>query len=214
MSVTTVRGIPGSPFMRAVLITLIEKGAPYKLIPVAPGQHKAPEYMALHPFGRIPVIEHEGFVLYETQAILRYLDRVYPAPALTPADPKVAARMDQAMNISDWYLFRQAGIPIGFNRVVAPRIGAPVNEAVVAAALPEARTCFANIETFLGDRPYMAGDQLSLADLHMAPQVDMLADCAEGAEMLAGTRLAAWLERMRARPSVAATTWDRLLEAA
>ena len=123
MSVTTVRGIPGSPFMRAVLITLIEKSAPYKLLPVIPGQHKAPEYLALHPFGRIPVIEHDGFVLYETQAILRYLDRVYPAPALTPADPKAAARMDQAMNIADWYLFRLIGIPIMFNRVVAPRIG-------------------------------------------------------------------------------------------
>ncbi len=47
------------------------------------------------------MLEHEGFTLYESQAILRYLDRVLPAQVLTPADPKAAARMDQAMNIND-----------------------------------------------------------------------------------------------------------------
>jgi len=214
MSVTIVRGIVGSPFMRAVLMTLIEKNAPYRLEPIAPGQHKSPEYLAKHPFGRVPVTEHDGFVLYETQAILRYLDRIYPTPALTPTDPRAAARMDQAMNINDWYLFRIIGIPVVFNRVVAPRIGAPVNEAAVAAALPEAQACFAGIEAFLSDRPYMAGDAVSLADLLMAPHADMLAECAEGQAMLAGGRLATWLERMRARPSMAATTWDRLAAAA
>ena len=214
MSVTIVRGIPGSPFMRAVLMTLLEKNAPYRLEPIAPGQHKSPEYLAKHPFGRVPVIEQDGFVLYETQAILRYLDRIYPAPAFTPADPRAAARMDQAMNISDWYLFRMIGVPIVFNRVVAPRIGVPPNDAAVAAALPEAQAAFGSIETFLADRPYMAGDAVTLADLMMAPHMDMLGECAEGQTMLAGTRIAAWLERMRARPSMAATTWDRLLAAA
>ena len=214
MSVTIVRGIVGSPFMRAVLMTLIEKNAPYRLEPIAPGQHRSPEYLAKHPFGRVPVIEHDGFVLYETQAILRYLDRLYPAPALTPADPRDAARMDQAMNINDWYLFRSIGIPVVFNRVVAPRIGAPVSEAAVAAGLPDAEACFKSIETFVGERPYMAGETLSLADLLMAPHVDMLADCAEGQAMLSGGPLAAWLERLRARPSMAATTWDRLAAAA
>ena len=214
MSVTIVRGIPGSPFMRAVLMTLLEKNAPYRLEPIAPGQHRSPEYLAKHPFGRVPVIEQDGFVLYETQAILRYLDRTLPTPAFTPGDPREAARMDQAMNINDWYLFRIIGVPIAFNRVVAPRIGAPVNDAAVAAALPEAQACMTSIAVFLGDRPYMAGDAMTLADLMMAPHMDMLAECAEGRAMLAGTRLAAWLERMRERPSMAATTWDRLLSAA
>jgi glutathione S-transferase len=54
-----------------------------------------------HPFGRVPVLEYDGFMLYETQAILRFLDRILPSPTLTPADPKAAARMDQAMIIND-----------------------------------------------------------------------------------------------------------------
>jgi len=53
----------------------------------------------------VPVLEHDGFVLYETAAILRYLDRVLPDPRLTPADARRAARMDQLMSINDWYLF-------------------------------------------------------------------------------------------------------------
>jgi glutathione S-transferase len=210
MSTTIIRGIVGSPYMRAVIATHIEKGLDWRVEPVAPGMHKAPEYLARHPFGRIPVIERDGFELYETQAILRYVDRLTPTPALTPADPKAAARMDQAMNINDWYLFRMVGVPIGFNRSVAPKLGFPVDEAVVAAAVPDAKMVFAAIEGFLGDQAFMAGETLSLADLQMAPHVDMLAEAPECAAILKGTRLAAWLERMRARPSVATTSWEAL----
>ena len=102
--------------------TLEEKGASYRLAPMAPGAHKSPEHLARHPFGRVPVLEHGGFVLYETQAILRYLDRVLPAPALTPADQNRAARMDQVMNINDWYLFHGVANVIIFHRVIGPRL--------------------------------------------------------------------------------------------
>ena len=122
MSEFTVHSVPGSPFGRAVLATLEEKGALYRLSPVMPGTMRAPEHLSRHPFGRVPVLEHYGFSLYETQAILRYLDRVLPAPALTPGDCKAAARMDQAMNVNDWYLFQGVANVIGFQRVVKPRL--------------------------------------------------------------------------------------------
>src|SRR5436190_22777849 len=107
MSEFIVHSIPGSPFGRAVLTTLEEKGASYRFSPVALGTLRSPEHLARHPFGRVPVLEHDGFMLYETQAVLRYLDRLVPQPALTPADPKRAARMDQVMNVNDWYLFHR-----------------------------------------------------------------------------------------------------------
>ena len=122
MSEFTVHSIPGSPFGRAVLATLEEKGASYRILPAAPGTLRSREHLARHPFGRVPVLEHNGFSLYETQAILRYLDRVLPTPALTPADPKRTARMDQVMNVNDWYLFQGVGNVIGFHRVVGPRV--------------------------------------------------------------------------------------------
>jgi len=122
MSQFIVHAIPGSPFSRSVLATLEEKGAAYRLAPVAPGTLRSPEHLARHPFGRIPVLEHGDFRLYETQAILRYLDRVLPRPPLTPADPRRAARMDQVMNINDWYLFQGVGNVIVFQRVIAPQL--------------------------------------------------------------------------------------------
>ena len=109
----TIYGIPGSPFMRAVVAALVEKGQPWRVVPLAPGASKQPEHLARHPFGRIPAVEHDGFALYETQAVLRYIDQVFPEPALTPRDARAAARMNQAIGINDWYLFKSVGAGIG-----------------------------------------------------------------------------------------------------
>src|ERR1700751_1847074 len=122
MSEFIVHSVPGRPFGRAVLATLEEKGASSRLAAVGPGGSRSAEHLARHPFGRVPVLEHGGLMLYETQAILRYLDRVLPEPALTPTDPKRAARMDLAMNVNDWYLFQGTGGVIGFQRIVGPRL--------------------------------------------------------------------------------------------
>ena len=73
-----VHSVPGSPFGRAVLAALEEKGADYRLAAVPPGGMKVAPHIGRHPFGRVPVLEHDDFSLYETQAILRYLDRVLP----------------------------------------------------------------------------------------------------------------------------------------
>ena len=216
MSEFIVHSVPGSPFGRSVLAALEEKGARYRLAPLTPGASKAPEHLARHPFGRIPVLEHDGFSLYETQAILRYLDRVLPQPALTPADPRHAARMDQVMNINDWYLFQGVCNVIAFQRIVGPRLlGLTTDEAAIEAALPRARTVFAELARLLGEQPYFAGDAVSLADLLVAPQIDFMAPTPEWSELGAiNANLAAWLQRMQARPSFVATTWERVAEMA
>ena len=212
MSDFTVHSIPGSPYGRAVLATLEEKGANYRLAPVAPGTFRSPEHLARHPFGRVPVLEHDGFRVYETQAILRYLDRVLTAPALTPADPQAAARMDQAMAVNDWYLFQGVGNVIGFQRVVGPRLmGLTPDEAVIAEAMPRAHAVFAELARMLGGQPFFAGGSLSLADLILAPQVEFFTQTPEWTALgVPHANLAAWIDRMEARPSLAATTWARV----
>jgi glutathione S-transferase len=216
MSEFIVHSVPGSPFGRAVLAALEEKGARYRLAPLVPSASKSPEHLARHPFGRIPVLEHDGFSLYETQAILRYLDRVLPQPALTPADTRQAARMDQVMNINDWYLFQGVCNVIAFQRIIAPRLlGLTSDEAAIEAAMPRARTVFAELARLLGEQPYFAGDGVSLADLLVAPQIDFMAPTPEWSELgVISTSLAAWLARMQARPSFVATTWERVSEMA
>ncbi len=211
----TVHSIPGSPFGRAVLATCIETNAPYRLAPLGPGASKAPEHLARHPFGRVPAIDDDGFGLYETQAVLRYLDQVYGGGRLTPADPKAAARMSQAMGIIDWYFFADGGAKtMVFLRAVAPKFGMPVDEAAIKAAIPKAEHAVRVLEGFVAKTPYMAGEALSLADIHAGTQLDMFAGTPEGAQILQGSPILPWLARLNARPSFAATTWDRLLEAA
>ena len=216
MSEFTVYSIPGSPFGRAVLATLEEKAATYRLTPVAPGTLCSPEHLARHPFGRVPVLEHNGFSLYESQAILRYLDRVLPAPALTPGDCKAAARMDQTMNVNDWYLFQGVANVIIFHRVVGPRLmGLTPDEAAIEAAMPKAHTVFAELARLLGEQRYFTGDAVSLADLLIAPQLAFFTQTPEWSVLSAPhANIVAWLARMEARPSFQATTWDRVAEMA
>jgi len=212
MTEFTVHSIPGSPFGRAVLATLHEKGLAFRLSPVAPGSFQAEPHISRHPFGRVPVLDHADFRVYETQAILRYLDRVAPDPALTPADAKAAARMDQILNIADWYLFQGVNNVIGFQRVVGPRLlGLTPDEAVIAVAMPKAHVVYGELSRLLGSQAYFAGEAPSLADIAVASQLDMMTDTPEWATLTTNApNIRSWLERMRARPSFQATTWERV----
>jgi glutathione S-transferase len=216
MSEFIVHSIPGSPYGRAVLATLEEKGSAYRLNPVAPGTFQAEPHISRHPFGKVPVLQHGEFMLYETQAILRYLDRVAPDPALTPADPRAAARMDQVMNVNDWYFFNGVANTIGFQRVVGPKLmGLAPDEAVCEAAMPRAHQVFNEYSRLLGDQPYFAGEAASLADLLLACQIDFFDGLPEWGPLTASNpNLVAWLARMNARPSMQVTTWERVAEMA
>ena len=214
MSPFIVHSVPGSPFGRAVLIALLEKGASHRFAPVAPASMRSKPHVTRHPFGRVPVLEHDGMVLYETQAILRYLDRVLPTPTLTPASITRAARMDQVMNINDWYLFQGVNNVIGFQRVVAPRLmGLPPDEKLIADAMPKAHAVFGELSRLLGDETFFTGDALSLADIIVVPHLDLLSETPEWQTLTAPVpNLVAWLARMNARPSLQATTWKRLAD--
>ena len=89
MSGMIVHGIPGSPYVRAALLTLEEKGAVYQLAAMALGTLKQQPHLSRHPFGRIPAFEHDGWMLYETRAIMRYIDAVVPGPHIGAAGDAV-----------------------------------------------------------------------------------------------------------------------------
>ena len=210
MSDIVIHGVPGSPYVRMPLITCEEKGVAYRLAPMAMGASGSPEHLARQPFGRIPAMEHGDFKLYEAQAIVRYIDQAFDGPVLTPANPKAAARMSQVMNIVDWYVMPSLSVGIGFNRVIRPMFDMPVDEAEVARALPMAQTCVAALGDILGDKPYFTGEAISLADLAAFCHLDFAVLSPEGREMLAGTPLLAWLERMGARPAARKTSMAAL----
>jgi len=179
------------------------------------GESKTPAHLTRQPFGRIPVLDHREFQLYETQAILRYLDAVLPEPSLQPLEPRARARMDQIIGIVDWYFFPFATVGISAERIMSQVFwGRGPDETKVAAALPNARICVRELERLKDGAPFLTGDRLSIADLMLAPHLDYFAMTPEGRDMLEDTSLAGWLETLRARDSFQATTMERLQAAA
>ena len=215
MSEFTIYGVPGSPYVRAALLGLEEKRCEWHFHAMPFGGFRSAEHRARNPFGRIPVLDHGDFRLYEVQAILRYLDRIVPAPSLTPRDPQAEARMNQLCGITDWYVMPDMSRAITFARVVAPKLGIPVDEAKIGAAIPKAEICIAEISRLLGDQEFMVGDEVSIADLMLAPHLAMFAETPESVPMLhRHDNIKAWVDRMNARPSMMATTWDKMHELA
>lgn len=213
MSEMIVTGIPGSPYLRSALLVLEEKRIPWRLNALGFGENMAPEYRALQPFGKIPAFEFDGMRFYETQAMMRFADRIGPGPSLTPTDPRRALRMDQLMNMVDDYIRGPVSGKVSFPLAVAPKFGMPVDHAAVAAAIPAAELAIAEVARLLGDDPYMAGDAISLADLMLISHLEFLPSFEEGRQLLAPhSALNAWIARTAERDSVRATTWDALLK--
>jgi glutathione S-transferase len=159
MTEFTLYGQPPSTFVRTVRLVAAEKGLRYRMEPAnAPG---APR----HPYGVVPVIRHGDFVLYETPAIARYLDRVSGGTPLVPADAQGAARVDQWVSIACDYVYRDV-----VRGVLLPRFGFLKRpEADVQESLARIAKHLEPIEESLGKHRYLAGEHLTLADLFILP---------------------------------------------
>jgi glutathione S-transferase len=207
----TLHGIPRSPYARAVLLALEEKGAPYKFSAMQLGANRHPDYVAIHPFNKIPTLDDGDFRLYETHAILRYIDRAADGPALVPDSARGAARMDQLMSFSGDYLTRRVTAVLSLNRCIRPALGIAADEQAVAEAIEPSRVVFAELARLMGEGSFLVGDAISLADCIIAPHLSMLGEFAEGQDLLAGQpTLSAWLARMDDRPSMRRTTFAAL----
>ena len=191
--------------VRIVRLALAEKGVAYRLVerdrseldgpwPVGP-QHHAP--------GRMPAFEHDGFVLYETGAITRYIDEGFAGPALQPASPRGRARMQQIISLLDNLAYHTLVWDIFAERVRAAFEGRAPDQARIAAALPIAETCLDELVELMADGPYLAGERVTLADLHAAPIMIYAHMSPEGAALMrARPTLDAWLTRIGRRSCI------------
>ncbi|MGC2411940.1 MAG: glutathione S-transferase family protein [Stellaceae bacterium] len=201
-----VYGPAGSTYVWSTRLALAEKGVAHELVEVGFGAHREEPHLSRQPFAKVPAFEHDGFQLYETQAILRYIDEGFPVAPLQPTDLHQFARMNQIIGIVDAYLWPSLAAGILFNRMLAPRLGLPVDEAAIAAAVPRTRLCLAEIARLQGDEPFLAGERVSLADLMVIPLLYYFSRLPEGAAPLAecpGLRV--WIARMEERQSFQVT---------
>lgn len=205
-----LHGAGYSVYSRIVRLVLAEKAIAHDFVEIdvfAPGGPPA-GHLARHPFGRIPVLEHDGFVLYETAAITRYLDEAFPGPRLVPEDARRRARTAQIVGLLDAYAFRTLVYDVFVERQSPAEKGRPADEGLIAAALPRARTILSELDRLGADAGAFSGDGVTLADLHALPMLAYFALTEEGRALLAETRrVGPWLIAVAGRPTVAATRY-------
>ena len=172
---------------------LEEAGLPYRTRLLDQGDQDKPEYRAMQPFGQVPILEEDGFVLFETGAITLYLGE--RSETLLPKDPKARARATQwliaALNSIEPFAMNVALIDIFYADQEWAKLRRPGAVAFVqrrVTALSDA----------LGDKPYLDGDRFTAGDLMMATVLRIL----NHTDIVTGNkRLAAYVERCTARPA-------------
>lgn len=197
-----VYGHPMSTCTRKVLATIAEKGheAELVMVDIMKGEHKVPSYLAKQPFGVIPVLEDDGFSVYESRAIIRYLDERLEGPALTPKDIKDRARMEQYISIEQSY-FSPAAMKVIWNLLFKKMMGQEADMAVVEQGRTEVARTFDIIDRELATREFLACDALSLADITWAPYMHYLGASGESALVKERPHVAAWWKRVSGRSS-------------
>jgi len=177
MGKLTVYGHPISTATRKTLMVLHEKNIPYefKVVDITKGAHKAPDYLAHQPFGQIPVLYDDDFKLYESRAIMRYLDETAPGASLTPKDPKEHALMEQWISIEMSH--HTSCEKIVFNLMFAPFFGAPKDQAVVDSSTKELKSLYTIMNKHLEGKTYIVGSSFSLADICFMPYLAYLLKC-------------------------------------
>ena len=196
----TIHGVNASPFVRKVRVALAEKGIAYDLIPVMP-MGQTPESLAISPLGKIPVYQDGEFTLPDSSCIIAYLEKTTPTPPLYPADARAYGKALFLEEYADTRLAEMLG-PLFVQRIVNVKImkGEP-DQAAIEEALEHTPPVLDYLEGAVGDEEYLAGGQLSVADIAVATQFVNWAHAGETVDATRWPRLAAYLERIHARPS-------------
>ncbi len=190
---------PASTNSRKVRILLIEKGLEYERIDVdlTKKEQKNPEYLKIHPFGQVPALDDDGFIVYDSTIINEYLEDEYPHPPLLPNDSEGRARARLMEDFRDIY-FTPHFVEI-IHEVRKPETER--DQKVIQNAKETITQCFDRIERELEGRDYLAGT-FSLADISFMPNIALL----EHFEFPVDPKyknMRAWIERLKARPSFA-----------
>ena len=189
-----------SPNCQRVKVVLAEKNLPYEIVPVdlTKKEQKAPEYLKMNPYGKVPVLADDSTVLYESLIINEYLEEKYPNPALMPKDPSKKAK---ARILTD-YGMAHFDSPYQKLRMELMKDAKEQSQPIIEGAKAELKKLLQRFEDELGDQQFLLGD-FSLVDANLIPRFSRL----EGFGVLpdpALPRLAKYIERMKARPSVKA----------
>jgi len=197
-----------STYTRSMRMVLAEKGADYDLaeVDMIAGAHHRPDHVQRHPFERVPAFEHNGFALYETNAIAHYVDDAFPGRRIAPADIRRRARDQQIVEVINAYGYARIMHGIVLRYYFADKEKGP-DTAAIAAAVPAAEHVLGAIQDLmLGADPYLVGRDAGFSDFFLAPILAYFTTFPEGTRAMAKLpRLSHWWLAMQHRPSFAAT---------
>ncbi len=199
-----------SVYTRSLRIALAEKGVGYAYAECNPfDPADALSLMQAHPFGRVPVLRHGDFRLYETPAMLGYIDAAFDGPALVPETVRAMARMRQVMAVTDNYAYRPLVRQAFSHAVFRPLMGEDADPGEVRAGLDAAPRVLDALEEIAREGLVLMPGGICLASCHLWPMLDYFAMVPGAQEMLAQRdALSAWIYGMAQRPSVRQTKPD------
>lgn len=206
MSNIVLWGFDGSTYVRTIKMQLAEKGvSDFTQIPlnVLAGEPRSPAHLARHPFGKVPVLDHDSVRVLETSAITRYLENVLPGPSLIPGSAFDQARMDMVVATIDSYGYGALIGGVAAFHLFAEFIGGQ-DAAARNAGLATGRTTIEFIMRTKGSSPFIAGD-LSLADLFLAPIAAYVTMTPDRDVMFSVPGFTDWWQRVRALASFSTT---------
>ncbi|MDC3953711.1 glutathione S-transferase family protein [Polyangium jinanense] len=194
-----VYGHPASTCVRKVLCALAEKGVDYEfvLVDIMKGDQKSPEHLARQPFGVVPVLDDDGFVLYESRAILRYLNAKFGG--LAPTDAKDLGVMEQWISVEQSY-FSPPAMKAILEIFFSPMKGTTPDPEVVKNGKEGAAKALDVLERALVGKEWIAGS-FSIAEITYAPYFQYLFDTGLGDIVKERPNVAAWWGRISERPS-------------
>jgi len=198
----TVYGNYLSTCTRKVLCLLAEKAAPFEFVVVdfTKGEHKKPNFLARQPFGQVPAIDHDGFGLFESRAICRYLDEVMDGPRLIPGDARSRAVVEQWISVESAN-FTPHAMKIIYQLLLGPMRGLTPDPRVVEAARTSLGHTLSIMEARLEKSAYLGGPEFTLADLVYLPYIEYLFACEQGDLITGHPLVGAWWNRCSSRPS-------------
>ncbi|KAJ7256251.1 glutathione S-transferase [Mycena rebaudengoi] len=197
-------GAPFSTCTKRVATVLIEKKVAFEFIAIdrSKGEHKSKEFMAHQPFGQDPYIDDSGFVLYESRAICRYISDKYAnqGTKLVPTDLKGKALFEQAAS-NEYSNFDPFSSKAVSEAVFRPMMGFETNKAQLEESLKMLSATLDVYEAILGKQKYLAGDEVTLADLFHLPYGALLEKAGSDLMTTKGPNVTRWFNELQARVS-------------
>jgi glutathione S-transferase len=200
-----VYGTPDSTYVRTVRLLLETIGTDYALqsVDIFNGESQSTEYLAKHPFGKVPTLGIDGKLLYETAAITQYLDTTLADGKFTPSDPLLQAQMRQIMGIIDNYLYVPAIGNIVIQRLIVPSQGGSPDQDKISASIAPAQKAAEAIEAIITGGSYLIGSAATLADFYLIPVFFYLSQTSEFTMIIAQTpKLISWWNNAKQLPNV------------